>query len=676
MANKVVSSNEIYLDGTYYPTARPVQSVLASLYPAKVVIGDTSKDSQIRSSVVAWSDWRGGIGVERMEGAGETDRAWWSTCQLRHKNHLVLPGKDIVTTTPTHTRTGPTIGAIGELGGFVYAAWNGSEDQSPSLFKYDNTNDTWGSVLTSAGLTDQVTDSINYTDRAGTSFLVFAHYDANGSGYTYSTNGSTWSSDTQDTQYLAVWDERLWGISYSGQLWYISEALDTSAGVVDNTEVLDAKLTLPDGYVTKLFVARDASGEPIIYAATKKGLWAHDATNSRFVETQLGLPFHPHAGKGTLRWRDSVYVPSGLTLYKYVNGANQAVVTTTGPDRDDGLPTDNRGSILQLAATHNELIATVDATVAPLQTSGNSIPFQWAMRAVSGSTVIDEVSSYSSILGYNELGWETKWLAGTQGRGIDSITVNSAYDEYRIWWGFNGEVYYLNTSANIINPAHLANYQYDTSGVHQTPWFNAGQGEVDKVALKLKIDIRNATADQSATVVELTQDQTYKRVVKIEYATDYDNDNYSVFTNADGDDVSTEITTNGVTELIFRDGSFNPVGVKFQAIKFKITLSRTGGSGSDATSDEEYLRRYSPDVVSTTLEYRKKLDAKWGHQAQVDLNKEYKGKTPKQLRANLISAIENDTLVEFTFRDDESAARNYYVDVVSATGLELSLIHI
>ena len=81
MANKVSSKSEIYLDGTYYPLTRPVQSVLASIYPAKVVIGDTTRDSQVRSSVLAWSDWRGGVGVNRMEGA-ETARAWWSTCQL------------------------------------------------------------------------------------------------------------------------------------------------------------------------------------------------------------------------------------------------------------------------------------------------------------------------------------------------------------------------------------------------------------------------------------------------------------------------------------------------------------------------------------------------------------------------------------------------------------------
>ena len=119
-----------------------------------------------------------------------------------------------------------------------------------------------------------MTDSIVFTGADGTTYLVFAHYDANASpgGYTYSSNGSSWTTDTTyGAQFLTVWDERLWGISYAGQLWYA-----TTVG----TEVLDAMLPLPNGYISALFVARNAAGVPIIYAATKVGLFAHDADNS------------------------------------------------------------------------------------------------------------------------------------------------------------------------------------------------------------------------------------------------------------------------------------------------------------------------------------------------------------------------------------------------------------
>ena len=355
MTNAVVEQNEIFLNGVYYPTTRPVRSTLASIYPAKVVIGDTTKDSNLRSSVISWADWRGGIGINRMEGAGEVNRAWHSTCQLRYKNHLVLPGLATETDGPDHGLTDATIGAINTLSDEVYAFWNGSTSESPKLYKYNNTNDDWGSLITQ-NAADQVTDSVVFTDAGGTTYLVFAHYDANGSGYTYSSNGSSWTTDVTDTKFVTVWDERLWGISHTGQLWYA-----TAIG----TDVNDAMLPLPDGSVTALFIARNALGIPIIYASTTRGLFAHNADNARFEKTQMDFPVHPDNGKGTVTWRDSVYIPSGLGIYKYINGNNAAVITIMGPDRDDGLPSDRRGAIRYMAGSHNELLVGLDARAAP-----------------------------------------------------------------------------------------------------------------------------------------------------------------------------------------------------------------------------------------------------------------------------------------------------------------------
>ncbi len=620
MAAKVISENEVSLNGVYYPLVAPVQSSLASIYPGKIVIGDTTKDSQTRTSIIAWSDFQGGIGVNRMEGAGDVGRAWWSTCQLRYKNHLVMGGLATQTAAVSHGLSANQVGAIGELSDEVYAVWNGTASENPKLYKYNNTSDTWGSEI-SANIPDQVTDTITWTATNGTTYLVFAHYDSNGSGYSHSSNGTSWTNDTADTKFLTVWDDRLWGISHTGQLWW-----SYSIG----SETNDAKIPLPSGYVTGMFVARDAGGEPIIYVSTKKGLFAHDAANAKFVETQLFLPFHPDAGKGAMRWRDSVYVPSGLGIYKYINGANAAVVTIMGPDRDDGLPSDKRGSIKHMEATHNELIAAVDATTAPTITSGDSIPYQWSSH--QGSDVIDSDTGYSSILGWDERGWETKWLSSTAGRAIDSMAVNNSYDDYRLWWGFNDRVYFMTMPSDIINPSEVSNFAYSESGSHETPWVNAGQSEVDKLALNLKIEVQDASSDET---------------VIVQYAIDY-SESYTAMGT---------ITSDGITKYQFASGA----GTTFRAIKFKLTFARASGLTN---------KLKSPDVVSMTLEFRKKLPAKWGHQARINLNKAYKGKSSKDLRSSLVSAIESTTLVEFTFRDDSGGTRNYYVDVVSASGVE------
>jgi len=634
MANSVVEANEVYLGGVYYPITRPVRSTLASIYPAKIVIGDTTKDSQLRTSIIAWSDWRGGIGINRMDGAGGVNRAWYSTCQLRYKNHLVLPGLVTESTSPSHSLSDPRIGSIGTLSSEIYAAWNGTTGESPKIYKYNNASTNWSEVTQSA--TDQVTDSVVFTEAGGTTYLVFAHYDSNGSGYTYSSNGSSWTTDTQDTQFVTVWDERLWGISYTGQLWH-----STYIG----TETLDAMLPLPDGSVTKLFVARNAFGVPIIYAATTSGLFAHNADNAMWEATQMDFPIHPDNGKGTIRWRDSVYIPSGNGIYKYINGNNAAVITVVGPDRDDGLPKDNRGAIRYMAGSHNELLVGVDAQASPASISLVSIPYQWISH--QGSPVIASDSGYSTILGYNDMGWEVKWQSGNKGKPLDSIHVSDAYGEYRVYWGHNNVVHVMDLPKDIINPSEVAEFAYAEQGVHETPWFNAGQSEVNKLALNLRIE---------------AQDLSTTSTIKVEYALDYE-DSAADYTVAVA---SVDSSTMGATSGTYTYTFGSSAGTVFRAIKFRLTLDRS-------TATTSGLEKFdTPDVVSLTLEWRKKIEPKWGHTVEVDLNNTYKGNVPKDLRSNLISAIESDTLVEFTFRDDSGGTRNYYVDVVAAQGMEFT----
>ncbi len=708
MTSAVVDANEIYLNGVYYPITRPIRSTLASIYPAKIVIGDTTKDSNLRSSIISWADWRGGIGINRMEGAGEVNRAWHSTCQLRYRNHLVLPGLATESEIPNHGLTDATIGAINTLSAEVYAFWNGSVSESPKLYKYNNTGDEWD--LEAQDATDQVTDSVVFTNATGITYLVFAHYDTNDSGYTHksdytttldgaiSSTGATsvpvddasglvvgeiiivgsehmtitaissntltvtrashsttaathddgaavsvgWTTRTTDTKFLTVWDERLWGISHVGQLWYAT---------VVGTEVNDAVLPLPDGSITKLFVARNAMGIPIIYASTTHGLFAHNSDNAMWEATQMDFPVHPDNGKGTVRWRDSVYIPSGNGIYKYINGNNAAVITVVGPDRDDGLPSDRRGAIRYMAGSHNELLVGIDASAAPGTISSTSIPYQWVGH--QGSTVIAPDTGYSSILGYNDMGWEVKWQSATSGKGFDSIHVSDAYSKYRVWWGHNNIVHFMDLPKDIINPSEVSEFAYAKSGIHETPWFNAGQSEVDKLALNLRIEAQDLTAAD-------------KEIVKIEYATDY------------AESYTTAVSTLNSTTMYAQTGEGNGssgtytytfasgVGTKFRAIKFKLTLER-----DDATTTG--LEKFNtPDVVSLTLEYRKKIAAKWGHTVDIDLTNEHRGNVPKDLRSALITAIESTTLVEFTFRDDGGGTRNYYVDVVAAQGMEFT----
>ena len=636
MASKVVDDNEIYLGGTYYPLNRPVQSILASIYPAKVTIGDTTRDSNLRSSIISWSDWRGGIGVERMQGASDADRAWYSTCNLRHRHHLVLPALSTATTAQDADDTSiqGAITFIQDLGTVLYAGY------STAPYYYSEANDRWTRVTHSSSAYSfpaDPTDSITVR-MGGTDYVVVAH----GGGYSYFSSATTVTDKTTDAKFLTYWDDRLWGIDVTGQLWYTL--------TIGGTPVNDAKLPVQNDYVTDLFVGRDATGEQIIYAATKTGLYAHDFANQRWVETQFQLPFHNFNGTGSVRWRDSIYTPSGLGIYKYINGSNNAVITVMGPDRDDGIPATYRGTIRKLVGTHTELIAAIDATTAPGAQAATDIP--WQGGATSGASsrsqnVIAASSGQSSIVAWNDTGWETKWIAPSAkaGKQVDVMLVsNAGKGDYRLWWGLDGQVYSQLIPFDVTNPSQLVavegtDYAYESSGTHETPWFDAQQTEVDKLAIKLKVEVQGASADET---------------VGVSYATDYST-SYTDLTTI----TSTTLGATEGTQTFLLPTSDSPVGVSFRSIKFKLTLAR---GSSDTTK--------SPDVVSLTLEYRKKLEAKYGHTVEVDLNTTYKGNDPKQLRNNLVSSIESNTLQEFTFRDDSGGTRNYYVDVTSATGIE------
>ena len=632
MANKVVETNEIYLNGTYYPLTRPVQSTLASIYPAKITIGDTTKDSQIRSSVISWSDWRGGIGVERMQGAADVDRAWYSTLNLRHRHHLVLSALANATTAETASGTAidGEITFLAELGSTLYAGYG------TVPYFYTNGNSKWervqhgGSDYTFPGSPN---DSLT-TRMGGADNVVVAHE----AGYSYFASSTTvtnvsYADDatktTDGVKFIAYWDDRLWGIDSAGLLWYTL--------TLGGTKVDDAQLPVQSGYVTALFVGRDATGDLILYASTKTGLYAHDSANARWVETEFKLPLHEFNGSGTTRWRDAIYLPSGLGIYKYINGAQSAVITVTGPDKDDGLPEANRGTIKRLIGSHTELIAAVDATSAPA-TPAPAMAYQSGATAGMvghSSPAIPDSSGTSSIVAWNDVGWQTLWSAPSAGQPITEMLVTSAGEgDYRLYWGWNGVVYHQMLPPDVINPTQLVNMEYETTGYIESPWFDASQSEVDKLALKLKVEVEDAGSNET---------------VVVQYATDYTESYTSMGT----------ITSDGTTTYDFGSS----VGTTFRSIKFKLTLARESGSTAA-------IMKKSPDVVSLTLEYRKKLPAKYGHSVEVSLNQSYKGNNPKGLRANLISAIESNTLVEFTFRDDSGGTRNYYVDVVSATGIE------
>ena len=636
MTQRVIQPDEISLNAVRYPIEGPVTTVLASIYPSKVVLGDTTKDSQLRASVAAWGDFRGGIGAEEVVSIEDPlNRAWWSELNLRHQGHLVMAPL----TSYASENTTAIIGTIVEFKNEIYATANSGS--STTLHKYDDVTNTWGSNLQTmdADATDSIALSLGTTD-----YMVIA----TGSSYYYSTDGSSISTDATNVKYLADWDDRLWGIDADGQLWWANSI---------GTEVNDALLPLWAGNdaVADLFVASSGTGEPILYAATRRGLWAHDAQNSRFVQTELSLPFHPQAGEGCVRWRDSIYYPAGLGVYRYTPGASTTFVTAMGPDRDDGVPKLYKGSITGLIGSQNDLFAMVDGSAPPAE----DLTVLGTDSSI-GDSPAAEGTGYSSIMAWNEQGWEVRWVTdNAQNNQMPAGLVSNAYSsptakkatKYRLYWAELRTLRYQQLPVAVENPRQLGTFSYAAKGTHITPWFSAGQAEVEKLALRLKVEVESASSTETvACYYALDGDDSDSAWVLL---TDTHTSDSTFSASSD------KITGSGITTFLF-GGVSAPTGTAFRSIRFKLIFAR----GSDLSK--------SPDVRSTTLEFRKKLPAKWGHSVTVDLQQPYGGRSTNELRAALVDAAEATSLVEFTFRDDGSNERNYYVDVSAVEGLEFT----
>jgi hypothetical protein len=391
MVQRVIETGEISINELPYRLGSPARFFSASQLPQKYSLGARTKDDEPFASVVEWSDWRGGIGVESMDENQDINRAWWSECNLRHKGHLILP--PLVTASTASDDTGG-IDVIGELGTKLYVAWANND-----LVEFDGSSGT-GAWTQRQALDADATDILTARLVTGGVTIIVATT----SSMWYATAGDSWAQVATSAEYLAFWDNRLWAIDNTGQLRYLPRGL--GIGTAANW-VVDAQLPLPNDYVNNLFVGPDAAGETILYAATRTGLYAHDAGTHRFVLTGLVYPYHRTAGRGSTTWRGDIYLAVGVGVYRY--SPLQGTITVVGPDLDDGLETTYRGRIQTLIPSHNMLLGTT-----------------------RGSRSTD----YALLLGYDGKGWQVLWVAAAANVDLGEAHISDVSAKYRLYWAY------------------------------------------------------------------------------------------------------------------------------------------------------------------------------------------------------------------------------------------------
>lgn len=431
-------------------------------------------------------------------------------------------------------------------------------------------------------------------------------YSGDSEHYHYLSTADAWTvTDVTDATLGCQWDNKLFKMDNDGNCWY-----STAPNSATPTWTATGNITdLAAGSVKRLFVGFDADGDDVLYAATIEGLKVLDFTNGLWLDTAVGIADHPNGGMGAGRWQEAQHISAGLDVAKYTAGET-ALIENIGLNKDDGLPVEYNGEIVYFCVDYTgRLFAIVDSTEVG-------------------------TSTYSAIYAWNGSAWTCWWAEGTANHAMNSAIVSSAASVYRLYFDTNDKIYAIVVPRGIFS-SKVATTTFAASGVHVTPWFDAGWPNGAKTAVRFTIKTVNPTTDETIVVK-----------YRIDHAT---TGLASTWT-----DLGT-ITTSGETSYEFASGA----GLAFKAIQFRFDLAR-GATTTNSPDILYYALSFvqNPQTLTTT-------GGGWGYEVDVDCSKAYNNKNPAQLYAALMTAASTQTLIPFSVRSDEQ----YYGRVKSLRGV-------
>lgn len=604
---------EVQLFDNFYPIVGTVLESDAAQFAPKQVFGDFTKDSEQLASSIVFSDHRGGIGIKDMVEQKDFNRSDWSTSGIGTKGHLILPPLATNCGNPTTAETDCAL--LIKYGNTLYACFG------TDVRVWIEGSQSWDASLHT--LVAIPTDAIVHKDKlyfaCGTDF---ERYD--GASW---TDGATLSGAAKVCRYFIEWDSKLFTIGNTGVLIYSS-----NEGVAWTSLVTS---TLAAGSFTSLFLDYDTDNVLVISLGTTTGTYFLDFANSKWRDTGLFFPAHSYACRGASRWREASYIPVGVGVYQFKGTTTPAEITPMGPDRDYGLPSDRRGSIIKLIPEHNALYALVDAS--SIQARDFYPDAHWA------EGVIYDDQGASVVLKWDGMGWAVVYAAAVTAEALKTGVVATTGDgDYRLWFALDRTVFYIDLNVNLQNPLEIEEQKYAASSEHIWPWFDADNAVVDKTAFAVTV------------FAALTSATEY---IKLYIGTDYDEDTWTLQTTAAFPDG--QIDADGEVEFTLASGA----GLSFKAIRFKVESYR--GSTNTLTPDLRWLR----------LSYIKTLNPQYSFQAVLDCGRDYRHKRAATLVAAVKTAYETQTLGNFTFRTYQGTSETYRVKVLRFQGRTEAGVH-
>ena len=213
------------------------------------------------------------------------------------------------------------------------------------------------------------------------------------------------------------------------------------------------------------------------HAITSGGIYRED--NGEFYDIspeEMGNVPDDRNGKAALMHDVYLYISFLDGVERFYEGSLDDI----GPNRDEGLPANRRGNIVDMVGYAGRIYA-----------------------AVNGGD-----SNYSSILLYNGLGWHEVYRAPATGMEIRKLWIQPIPGQYidRLWFSEGDELLWIGID---LNPITNSNYRYCPCGEIQMSSIYAGMPGVEKVFVSMKVIGDNFATDSEYVRVQLRQDSGY-----------------------------------------------------------------------------------------------------------------------------------------------------------------------
>lgn len=476
---------EIIVDGRPFPALNPVRYNNLATFSQKLIIGDTTRDSDDLIAARIWSNWTGGGQVYRENSGSDQQRFWYSTCYTRSANQLSLNPLTVTFADPSGA-TDRVCRPVGALNGGFYVAWGND------LYRFDPATRTFGTTPVVTLTNAPVNKGVAYDDKlwipCGATLVSF-----DGTATTVATGIGAVA--------LCVPDTKLWALGPDGQL--RAYVLGAWIAAVSTARVREGTPRNLLAYMT--------NDNPDLHIVTSRGVWAFDETNGYVYKTKVSIPPHPTGGRASAVWANTanLYATAGLGVYQYNGGS----VSTAGLDRDYGLPARYRGHIVDLEPELNALFALIEGQITVGSGTGTLAPVGPAF--VDEDPLVPPVTAISSLMYYTSFGWHTLWESAVSGGRPTWAMVcapsETDPDSYGLMWGVGGTLCYCRLPPDFFAPLEQVQARtqaFAQDGVHEQGAFNFNMETWPKTASHAEMRVLHCDPGCQARMLIQIDDET------------------------------------------------------------------------------------------------------------------------------------------------------------------------